>query len=257
MKKEKVKAENKQNQVNKIKIDFNKNYKAIAIVLGIMSALVTCGIAIQIRSVESSSIMTSNDTINNLRAEVLKQQEKYNNLYAALEDAEKQLEKQREESTKNNSELTAVEEQITKSNKLIGLTEVTGSGIILTLDDGKANNYLGSLSDLLIHDLDLINVVNELKNAGAEAISINGQRITTTSSIMCDGNVIMVNGVKIGAPFEIRAIGLPEQLSGLSRPGGYLAALNEYSITTDLKKSNNVTIPKYSGVINFKYVETK
>ncbi|MNT35121.1 hypothetical protein D3C72_1711370 [compost metagenome] len=187
----------------------------------------------------------------------MRQQERYDNLYAELEDTESQLEKQREASSKNNSELTSIEEKITKSNKLMGLTEVTGTGIILTLDDGKATNYLGSLNDLLIHDLDLINVVNELKNAGAEAISINGQRITTTSSIMCDGNVIMVNGVKIGAPFEIKAIGLPEQLSGLARPGGYLAALNDYSISTELKKSNNVTIPKYSGVINFKFVKSK
>lgn len=257
-----MKEENKKENIFKKikfkpKFDFKQNNKSIAISLGIMCAIVTCGIVVQVKSVESSTIVTNNDTINNLRAEVLRQQEKYDNLHAQLENAETELGKVREDASKNNSDLAGVEEQITKANKEIGLTEVTGTGIILTLDDGKSNNYMGSLSDLLIHDLDLINVVNELRNAGAEAISINGQRITTTSSIMCDGNVIMVNGEKVGTPFEIKAIGLPEQLSGLSRPGGYLAALNEYSITTDLKKSNNVTIPKYSGIINFKYVKSK
>ena len=107
-----------------------------------------------------------------------------------------------------------------------------------------------------MHDLDVLSVINELKNAGAEAISINDQRLTPNSGIVCGGNIIDINGEKVGAPFIIKAIGLPEQLAALNRPGGYLAKLKEYSIGVELKKSNKITIPKYTGTITYKYAKT-
>ena len=85
----------------------------------------------------------------------------------------------------------------------------------------------------------------------------NGKRIVNTTSILCDGNVITINKVKVGAPFEIKAIGLSEQLAALSRPGGYLSILQQYGIGTELVKSKNITIPKYTGSINFKYVQNQ
>lgn len=97
--------------------------------------------------------------------------------------------------------------------------------------------------------------MNELKNAGAEAISINDQRLVSTSSITCDGNVISVNGEKISSPFIIKAIGNASFMnSALSRPGGTVEYYNSYT-PTSIKQSNNVTIKKYTGVINSKYIQ--
>ena len=79
----------------------------------------------------------------------------------------------------------------------------------------------------------------------AEAISVNEQRVVPTTSIECGGNIITVNGQKIGSPFVIKAIGLPENLANLNRAGGYLSYMKSASIGVDLKKSNNITIPKY------------
>ena len=70
---------------------------------------------------------------------------------------------------------------------------------------------------------------------------------------MCVGNVIEVNGQKVGTPFEILAIGLPEQLANLERPGGYLNTLKGYGIQVNLEKSNSITIPKYTGTLTYKY----
>lgn len=227
----------------------------ISIVLGIMCFALTFGIFLQIKTVENSNLQVSqNYEENNLRAEVLKFKEKYDNKLKDLEKAEEELEKERESATKNNSELEDAEIQIKKANKMIGVSEVKGPGVIVTLQDSKANtaNVL-NISDLLVHDLDVLSVINELKNAGAEAISINDQRIISTSAISCEGNVININGEKVGAPFIIKAIGLPESLDALSRPGGYLSLLKGYGIEVDLKKSNDITIPKYTGKIEFKY----
>lgn len=230
------------------------NKKIISGVLGMMCFALTLGICIQIRTVKNSGTTVSNNyEENNLRAEVLRYKERYENKYKELEKAESELEKARQNATQDNSELEKKEEEITTGNKILGLTEVTGPGVIVTLTDSKKD--ISSALDpslLLVHDLDVLSVINELKNAGAEAISINGQRIVSTTGITCGGNIIEINGEKVGAPFEIKAIGLPEQLAALSRPGGYLQLLQDYSIGAELKKSNSITIPKYTGTLTYK-----
>ena len=234
--------------------------KKIGLALGIMCAVLSFGICVQIKTIKNTnSTHSSSSTVNNLRDEVLRSKEKYENKYEELEKAESELEKEREDSTKNNGGLAGLEEKIKEGNKLLGLTEVTGEGVIVTLKDNTTTSVSSILdtSQLVVHDMDVLSVINELKNAGAEAISINDQRLVTTSAIVCDGNVIQINGQKVGAPFEIKAIGLSEQLAALSRPGGYLSILQEYGIGTELVKSKNVTVPKYAGSINFKYVHSK
>ena len=110
--------EEKKNKINKTKI---------SVVLGIMCFALALGICIQIRTVKNSnSTVSSNYEENNLRAEVLKYKEKYDNKYKELEKAEEELEKERQNSTKDNSQLEEKEEQIKQGNKMIGLTEVTG-----------------------------------------------------------------------------------------------------------------------------------
>ena len=234
-----------------------QNKKVIAVVLGIMCFALTAGICVQMRTVKGTNATVSNDyEENNLRAEVLRFKEKYDNKVKDLENAEAELEKERENATKNDTDLQEKEKEITQGNKIIGLAEVSGQGVIVTLGDSK-KDVSSSLdpSSLLVHDTDVLSVINELKNAGAEAISINDQRIIPTTGIICGGNIIDKKGKKVGTPFEIKAIGLPEQLAALDRPGGYLDLLKSYSIEVKLEKSNNITIPKYTGTINYKYAK--
>lgn len=234
------------------------NKKAISIVLGIMCMALTIGICIQVRTVNNySTKIGQNYDQNNLRAEVLKYKEKYENKIKEIEELDNQLEKKIEQATNNNANLEDARNQIQEGNKLIGLTEVTGAGVIIKLSDSKldASTALDP-SLLVVHDLDVYYVINELKNAGAEAISVNGQRVVPTSAIECGGNIITINGEKIGSPFEIKAIGLPENLANLNRTGGYLEKMRSDNVGADLKKSNNITIPKYSGIINYKYVKS-
>lgn len=234
-----------------------RNKISVCIVLGIMCFALTLGIFIQIRTVkESNTTVSQNYEQNNLRAEVLKYKEKYDNRHRELEKAEEELEKERECATKNNSELEIKETEIKTGNKIIGLAEVSGPGIIITLTDSKKDiNSVLDPNALIVHDLDVLSVINELKNAGAEAISINDQRMIPTSGIICGGSIIDINKERVGAPFVIKAIGLPEQLYGVLRTGGYLERLKDATIGVDVKKSNNITIPKYTGTITYKYAQ--
>lgn len=249
----------------------NKN--KISLILGTMCLLLTIGICVQIKTVNrTGTTVSTNSKENELRDAVLKEKEKYDNLYEELEEMEKQLEKERTNSTQNNTELEQLENDIKEKNKLVGLSEVQGEGIIITLNDSDMttlNNDRTALSDfivdpnwVLVHDKDLINIVNDLKNVGAEAICINDQRIITTSSIDCDGSVIMINGEKIAAPFVIKAIGLPSSLKSIEMYGRYLYKLKyerflDVKVETSDTLKQKITIPKYTGVIKFEYAKSK
>lgn len=223
-----------------------KNY--IAITLGLMCFLLTFGIVLQLNTINSAnSIATQTRKENGLRDEVLKWKDKYDNTYYNIEKAEKELEEIRLKVTQNDSNATQIEEELNTSNILLGMTEVKGQGITIELEDGID----------LIHDNDIISIVNELKNAGAEAISINDQRIVSTTSITCDGNVIMINGQKVGTPFFIKAIGNSASLYGaLSRKEGIMYWLDYYGVYTKIEQSEDITISKYNGVINSKYLKS-
>ena len=231
--------------------------RTISIILGIMCFALTFGIFVQVRTIKSTdSTISQNQEANDLRDEILRYKERYDNRFKELEEAEKELETQREEATQNDPALKEAQEKISTGNKITGMTEVTGPGVTITLTDGKgiATSTLNP-SELIVHDLDVLSVINELINAGAEAISINEQRWVLTTAISCRGNTIDINGERIGAPFTIKAIGLPEYLAGLERIGGYLEYMKQDGVGVNLEKSNNITIPKYSGVINFEYLK--
>lgn len=234
-----------------------KQNAKLLIIFAVMSMALTCGLCIQMKTVNNNGT-TVNLTAaqSELKSEILKISERYDNLSEELDRLENDLEKERKNSTSSNSELAILEESIKEKKLSLGLTEVTGTGVKIVLNDSNMStitNPFVNASDLLVHDGDLIRVVNELFNADAEAVAINGQRVVVTTAIECDGNVIKVNGTKIGTPFEITAIGYPEQLAGLQRPGGTLEALESRGLVVSLTKQNSVKIPKYSGTIKFSY----
>ena len=233
----------------------------IALTLGLVCFVLTIGISIQLKTVDDSNSTVSQTLTNNeLRDQVLKFKEKYDKATAELEESEQKLEEIRLQSTQNDSTAINKEEEIKLDNVLLGLTDVTGNGIVLTLSDNgsarKSNiGALDNIENYLVHAVDLLEVINVLKNAGAEAISINDQRITNFSDIYCAGNVIQVNGQKIGSPIEIKAIGSPELLYGsLNIPGGYIQLLEDTGVIVNIRKEENITILKYDGIIKSQYL---
>ena len=230
--------------------------KKIAITLGIVCLLLTIGICVQIRTNNNAnSAVSMAFEEDSLRDEVLRWKEKTDGISRDLDNAEKTLAKVREEATKDDNEASDIEDEITLNNNLIGLTNLEGPGVEITLrDDQSPIGILDNISDHIIHDADIRVIVNDLKNAGAEAISINGQRVVNTTAITCIGNVIKVNDERITSPFTIKAIGFPESLSGIDMIGSYIYYLREAGISVTIKKSNKVEIPKYTGLISAKYM---
>ncbi|MGE5371794.1 MAG: DUF881 domain-containing protein [Solirubrobacterales bacterium] len=150
-----------------------------------------------------------------------------------------------------------VQEEIDKSNMMAGIVPVTGQGVILTMKDSARTLQVGEDPNLyLIHDEDLLKIVNEIKGSGAEAISVNGNRITAMTEIRCAGTTILVNTNKIAPPFIIQAVGDPDVLeSSLRIKGGWLETLELWGIQVKIDKMDRVEIPAYSGAVKFTYAK--
>lgn len=141
-----------------------------------------------------------------------------------------------------------IEKEIEDNEKIIGTTNVEGEGIIINILDGKD----------LIHQEDLIILIDELKNSGSQAISVNEQRITNTTYLYCDGTVILIDGVKIGNPFTIKAIGDKETLYGaLTRNKGYIETLTRDGLEINIEQSDKIQISKTNKSEILNYVKNK
>ncbi|MBO6178360.1 MAG: DUF881 domain-containing protein [Selenomonadaceae bacterium] len=149
-------------------------------------------------------------------------------------------------------------EQETALRRQAALTAMKGEGVIVKMDDSKQTARAGENANLyIIHDDDMLRVINELRAAGAEAISINGQRLIGTSEIRCAGPTLSVNNVRSAAPFEIRAIGDKKNLeSALKMRGGVAETLKVWGIQLEIAPSDSVYVPPYRGVIHFNYAKT-
>ena len=140
---------------------------------------------------------------------------------------------------------------------LAGTTEVEGAGIEIVLDDSNIPKKANENPNLyIIHDEDLLRVLNELRAAGAEAISLNDQRIVAMSEVRCAGPTVSVNNVRSAPPYVIKAIGAPKTLtSALRLRGGVVETFEFGGIQVKIKSSEKVRIPALKEPRNYKYAK--
>lgn len=144
---------------------------------------------------------------------------------------------------------------------LAGNTPVEGEGVIVTLKDSRKKSQsmsrpatIEEVLDYIIHDSDIRNIVNELSVAGAEAISINGQRLIAMSPIRCVGSATLVNDVPVTAPFEITAIGNPKTMdNALRMPGGVVDQFSAYPEMIDIRQESKLVVPAFSASRHFDF----
>lgn len=138
-----------------------------------------------------------------------------------------------------------------------GLVTVHGPGLEVVVSDSAKPLQKGEDPNIaIVHNDDLLRLVNELRSGGAEAVSINDQRLVDTSEITCAGSTILVNQSRITPPFVIRGVGNPETMSAaLSLRGGIIEYLQFYGIQVSISKKTEVLIPMYSGGSQYRYAK--
>ena len=230
--------------------DFVMTITFICFILGLIFTM-------QLKTVKKNTETTTLSRTSELQAQYAELKKNYDNLSATLTEKEKIIQEYRNAETEEET-TELLKQDLTNALKNAGLTDVRGQGLTITLNDSLAD--FGDNIDLnsyLIHDEDLLNVVNELKASGAEAISINDQRIMAMSEIRCAGTTILVNGERLATPYVIKAIGDSAMLeSGVSMRGGYVDILKGWGMRITITKENDVFIPKYNQPISNKYLVT-
>lgn len=230
------------------------NNFAVAIVMFIVCVSLVSVMLMQFKTVEETDITDiENMREAELRKSLAEWKSKYEEVSTTLDDTNKKIAEYQEKIEKNEAASELISKELEQSNTAVGKTDVVGEGVIVTLNDGEEEN---------IEAWDLIYLVNELRYAGAEAISINGIRITNMTEIvdLAEYTYISVDGKRLEAPYVVKAIGNQTYLTSVlnMKDSGYV---DIYISATDKKveieQSKKIEIPKYNGEMIYKYMKAE
>ena len=213
-----------------MKIGRNPAITLICIILGIM-------VSWQYRSINYNQNIASfqNKRLEELQGELIKLQKSNNELRTRLQELKEENMAYERNRVGNNEAGKIMQKKLEEARIFGGLVPVKGKGVIIALDN---NGYA------TVTEGDIFDVVNELRAAGAQAISINDERIVAMSEIRETGKYILINGVQMEAPFVIKAISDPDKLErSLMIIDGVIDRLKDYQLNVSLKKSDEVVIP--------------
>lgn len=215
-----------------MKIARNLAIMMVCMLLGTMLAL-------QYRSVNHNQSIASleNKRLEELKEEVIKLQNQKNELQERYQKLEEENQTFARVKAGDSEAVQQLKNNLLKARIFAGLETVKGAGIIVTLDN---NGFLE------VTDLDILNVVNELRASGAQAISVNDERIVAMSEIREAGQYIVINGKQFRAPFVIKAIADPDNMErALMMIDGVVDNLEEDGLNVSLKKSDEIVIGKF------------
>lgn len=226
-----------------------KKDKIIMIItISIMALILSCVMFAQFRIVEETDLAQ----IENMREEELRQaiaewKEKYEKTVEKILDTNSKIQEYEEKQESNKETKELVKKELAEAKETFGLTNVEGEGIIITLTDTEEMAYTGN---------HLLYLVNELRAAGAEAISINDERIINMTDIAdISSKYIVVNSNPVLSPYVVKVVGDKTYLkSALTIKNGYVDLKEKEGYKISLQEKNNIKINKYSGDVTLKYI---
>ncbi|MEG0765964.1 MAG: DUF881 domain-containing protein [Pseudoflavonifractor sp.] len=217
----------------------------VCILLGVL-------LAVQLRSVKVNAGTATAGRLETLQGLYNESLDKLKAQQAQLDQLQGELQIFRDEAATGGGTSQALRAEVERLEMEAGLTDLEGPGITVALRDSAAMNVTGDEQDYIIHDSDLLSVINELRDAGAEAISLNGERLLASSEVRCAGSVVIVNGRRYAAPFVFNAIGDPTTLfNALTMRNGVVDVLGQWKIEVKVTPSDLLLVPKYAGVVEF------
>ncbi len=218
-------------------------------IFAVTICLVTVAL-IQFKTVEK----VNQTDIENMRESELREQistwkSKYEEVNEKLADTNSKIEEYNSKIESNEESSELLDEELKKSKLILGTTDVTGDGVVITLTDKQEHPIEAS---------DLVELINELRFAGAEAISINGVRIINMTDIVdIDTYILVKPSQRLVSPYIVKAIGNQTYLTSTLclKDSGYIDRYNNSGKSVKLEKQRNIKIPKYSEGIDIKYMK--
>jgi len=220
----------------------------MTIIIGLVCVVLFAIMFMQFKTIEETDITAiENMRESELRTAISEWKGKYEKTSQQLEANRKSIKEYQEKVEKNEEASELIDKDLAESNMLLGKTDVTGEGITVTLSN---------TNECQITYSHLLELVNELRYAGAEAISINDARIVMTE--IAEIQIRMqVSGQRITSPYVVKAIGNQTYLSStLSlKDSGFIDRYKASGMKIDMETSKNIKILKYKGEMKVKYMK--
>lgn len=220
----------------------------ILITISIMSMILFAVIFAQFKVVNEVDIaQIEYMSEQELKESLIEWREKCQTTETKIKDTITKIQEYEEKLQSNEETRELVKKELSEAKETFGLTSIEGEGIIVTLTD----------TDEKVYDYkDLLNLVNELRAAGAKAISINSQRIVNMTDIAnVNFRYMMVNKTRISSPYTIKVIGDKTYLkSALTIKNGYRDLKQKDGYEISIQEKSNIKINKYSEKVTLKYI---
>ncbi len=164
-----------------------------------------------------------------------------------------QLDTIQEQAATLDDRAATLQRQVDELKAVAGLTALGGSGVVVTLDDGRlpASAPRRSIELAIVHSQDITDVFNAAWKAGATGIAVNGERITSATA--CVGATIQINGRLMSPPFVVSVLGAPDDLARALADQGELRDLKRrselYGLKLSIDRASDIRLPAYSGTI--------
>ena len=230
----------------------------ITITIGLACFVLVLIIFMQFKVVYQTDI-TSINTMReeDLKVELANWKSKYDEAEQKYRELSETLKKYNQESTTDSQTKKNLQEELETLELELGLTDVEGKGIEITLKNPENIEEAETDTEQRIKASELMIIVNFLKDAGAEAISVNNQRIVNKTDFaqINDTTYTKINSQMVTAPFTIKAIGDPDYLKASLIGTGYVNSIKKWGQTIEFNEPRKVIINKYNGTMDFKYIE--
>jgi uncharacterized protein YlxW (UPF0749 family) len=202
---------------------------------------------------EQKEILPNKEQIVELRDKNIRLEEQLDNLV-------KEIELYQLAAEDDQTLYTLLDEEKKSYRLLAGYVPLEGEGVVILMSDSqRVRGEYQSINELIIHDEDVYQIIWELRNAGAEAISINDERfLFHYSKVTCNGPTIRVNNRLYSQPFIIKAIGPRKALqAAVNVYGSYADSLRQKGVFIEANTSVIVEIPAYPDEQTLRYLERK
>lgn len=149
--------------------------------------------------------------------------------------------------------------ELAETSAQVGLTPVTGPSVTVTLDDAPSSVAAEGVDQdlLVVHQQDIQAVANELWRGGAEAMTIQGQRVIATTGIKCVGNTVVLHGIPYAPPYRISAIGDPAKMKAALASSEFIRIYQQYvdafRLGYSVEESSKSTFPGHQGSVDLAY----
>ena len=178
-------------------------------------------------------------------------------LVEEIERLENQLDKIQDSASEESAIVKNLTDELNRYKEFAGMTKLSGTGIVITIDNPPKDVNVGTEKNIAYDYKMMLDLINELNSAGAEAISINEQRMVNNTEVRLAGNQVNVNTLPISPPFVIKAIGNSSTLdSAVNQRFGIVQNLQETGYYVEVRKADTIEIGAYNGSIKFRYANT-